>query len=128
MKRARRWITLHRYFLNTSRNKSLFEAQLSTERLDHPHTFIHLFLWYGCLFVVVEGYVAEGLADLRVDAALADEAKVALLRRCRNATFHYSEAYIDPRVEAVLAEAGFVAWVRELHDALSAFFLSEEPT
>ena len=101
MKRAHRWMTLHRYFLTASRNKVLFELELSENRLDHPHTMIHLLLWYGCLFAVLEGYGEEGLVDPKTDGLMADAVKFDLLRRCRNATFHYSKQYIDPRVEAI---------------------------
>lgn len=127
MIRAHRWITLHRYFLNASRNNALFERELTENRADHPHAMIHLLLWYGCLFVVVEGYAEEKLTDPNVDVLVGDTAKLDLLRRCRNATFHYANQYLDPRVEAVLVEPGFVAWVRELHESLGAFFLSDDP-
>jgi hypothetical protein len=124
---AHRWITLHRYFLNASRNKSLFEQELEAGRAGEPHALIHLLLWYGCLYTVVEGYREEGISDVLTHALLQDDTKVQLLRRCRNAVFHYAKDYIDPRVDAVFSADGFVSWVRDLHAALSTFFLAEHP-
>lgn len=115
--------TLHRYFLSASRNKSLFETELTAGRADAPHAFIHLQLWYACLFVVLEGWEAEVIVDPDVDLYRSDEAKVRLLRRCRNAVFHYAPDYIDPRLQAVFAEPDFVEWVRAIHDAAGAYFL-----
>jgi len=125
MKNAQRWITLHCYFLNASRNRSLFEQELEAGRAGEPHSLIHLLLWYGCLYTVVEGYRQEAIDDPSTNALLHDNIKVQLLRRCRNAVFHYAKDYIDPRVDAVFVAEGFVAWVRDLHGALSTFFLSD---
>jgi len=124
---AHRWITLHRYFLNASRNKSLFEQELEAGRAGEPHALIHLLLWYGCLFTVVEGYREEGVSDVLTNALLQDDTKVQLLRRSRHAVYHYAKDDLAPRVDAVFSADGFVSWVRDLHAALSTFFLGECP-
>jgi hypothetical protein len=116
-------LTLHRYFLNASRNRSLFLTKLQEGAVDHLHTMIHLDLWYGCLFVVVEGWRRERMRDDAVTALLRDSAKLALLGGYRNAVFHYGPDYIDPRQEKLFADPDFVEWVAELHDAMSDFFL-----
>jgi uncharacterized protein DUF4279 len=117
--------TLHRYFLNASRNRSLFIAKLQNGAVDHPHTMVHLDLWYGCLFVVVEGWRKKKIRDEAVTAFLRDRAKVALLEGYRNAVFHYGSNYIDPRQEKLFKDEAFVDWVSGLHDAISNFFLRE---
>lgn len=42
-------LTLHRYFLNASRNRSLFLQKLQADEEEHLHTQVHLDLWYACL-------------------------------------------------------------------------------
>ena len=118
-------LTLHRYFLNASRNRSLFLQKLQSGDFDHPHMRVHLDLWYACLFVVVEGWRREKIRDHAVTALLRDTKKVKLLEGCRNAVFHYESSYTDPRQEKLFRDPGFVEWVSALHDAISNFFLRE---
>ena len=119
--------TLHRYFLNASRNRSLFLSQLQRDELDNPHTRIHLDLWYGCLYVVIEGWRAERIDDPATTELLRDEKRVKLLAGNRNATFHYHRDYTDSRTAALYADRGFVQWINALHDAMSDFFLRKVP-
>jgi hypothetical protein len=119
-------LTLHRYFLNASRNRSLFLSrleELGEKAFAHPHTRIHLDFWYGCLYVVIEGWRQESITDAATDTLLLNKKKVNLLRESRNATFHYHPKYIEPRVDAVYSDEEFVQWVHALHDAMSDFFL-----
>ena len=116
-------LTLHRYFLNASRNRSLFLKKLQKGELDHLHTAVHLDLWYGCLFVVIEGWRKEGINDPAVRALLRDGTKRGLLEGYRNAVFHYHPDYVDSRREAVFRSVEFVEWVSALHDAISDYFL-----
>ncbi len=46
-------------------------------------------------------------------------------RGFRHDTFHYQSDYVGMREQAVFGDADFVAWLRDLHDALSQFFLAE---
>jgi hypothetical protein len=120
-------LTLHRYFLNASRNRSLFLQKLQAGELDHLHTTVHLDLWYGCLFVVVEGWHKEKINDHAVTALLRDVQNRKLLEDYRNAVFHYHPNYVDSRRDAVFRSAEFVEWVNALHDAISSYFLGTEP-
>ena len=119
-------LALHRYFLNASRNRSLFLQKLQADELAHLHTQIHLDLWYACLFVVVEGWRREKIRDQAVTTLLRDTKKLALLEGYRNAVFHYGSSYIDARQEKLFKEPNFVEWVWALHDAISDFFLQDE--
>jgi hypothetical protein len=118
-------LTLHRYFLNASKNHSLFLRQLQTGKQDHPETRIYLELWYACLFVVVEGWRKEAIRDNAVTAFLRDKKNLALLKGCRNVVFHYERAYTDARLEKLFADEDFVEWVNGLYAAISDFFLRE---
>jgi hypothetical protein len=119
-------LTLHRYFLNASRNRSLFRQKLLAGELDHLDTRVHLDLWYACLFVVVEAWRRERIDDQAVTALLRNRKKAALLEGYRNAVFHYDPSYISPRQEKSFRDDAFVEWVNRLHDAISDFFLQNE--
>jgi hypothetical protein len=126
MENVSRYLTLHRYFLHASRNRSLFLAELQGGDLEGPRTRLHLELWYACLVPVLEGWRKEKIKEAAVTAFIRQNRKVELLRRCRNAVFHYSPHYLDERTEGLMAEVGMVEWVHGLHDAISAFFLAED--
>jgi hypothetical protein len=125
-RRLSRYLTLHRYFLHASRNRSLFLAELQDGDPEGPRARLHLELWYACLVPVLEGWVKEKIDNPAVAALTGEARKMRLLRRCRNAVFHYSPHYLDERTEELMAEAGMVEWVHGLHDAISAFFLAED--
>jgi hypothetical protein len=116
-------LTLHRYFLAASCNKSLFQTELSNGRADQPHALIHLLLWYGTIYVVLEGWRVEKLTDSTVAKYTSDTVKCELLRQGRNAIFHYNSDYIDKRILSIMQDPDFVEWAHGLHDAIGAFFL-----
>jgi hypothetical protein len=119
-------LTLHRYFLNASRNRSLFLEKLQAGEGEHLHAQVHLDLWYACLFVVVEGWRKERIRDQAVTDFLRDTKKRALLEGYRHAVFHYGPSYIDSRKEKLYQDSDFVEWVWGLHDAISDFFLRQD--
>jgi hypothetical protein len=119
-------LTLHRYFLHASRNRSLFLAELQDGDPGGPRARLHLELWYACLVPVLEGWTKEKINNAAVTAFMRQNRKVKLLRQCRNAVFHYSPCYLDERTRGLMAEVGMVEWVHGLHDAISAFFLAED--
>src|SRR6266542_4047869 len=104
-------LTLHRYFLNASRNRSLFMQKLDEEELDHLHTVVHLDLWYACLYVVVEGWRRKKIDDAAVTESLRHGKNRSLLESYRNAVFHYHPDYVDSRRAAVFKSTEFVGWV-----------------
>jgi hypothetical protein len=123
---ALRYLTLHRYFLHASRNRCLFLAELQGVDPAEPRARLHMELWYACLVPVLEGWRAEKINNAVATAFIRQSRKVTLLRRCRNAVFHYSPEYLDERTHELMTEAGMVEWVHGLHDAISAFFLAED--
>jgi len=72
-------------------------------------------LWYGMLYVMVEGWQKAKLSDPEVDILLASR-NTELLRRFRNGMFHFQtdhwlpkkfSAFLDPKNKTV-------EWVRNL--------------
>jgi hypothetical protein len=126
MKNVSRYLALHRYFLQASRNRSLFLTELQGGHPEGPHTRLYLELWYACLVPVLEGWKTEKIQEAAVTAFIRQKRKVKLLRQCRNAVFHYSAHYLDERTEELMTEEGMVEWVHGLHKAISAFFLMED--
>ena len=62
---------------------------------------------------VVEGWNALDLHDAEIDGLLTS-ANVEHLRRYRNGTFHFQQAYLDPRVTEIMGSPDSVDWVRRL--------------
>jgi hypothetical protein len=93
--------TLHRYFIVADKMRHLFDRF----HLDHPglgvdsddwtEASVFMNLWYGTLFVVVEGWRKLRLDDASVDACLARETMVRRLEAARNGTFHFKSKYWD---------------------------------
>jgi hypothetical protein len=82
-------------------------------------------VWYSLLFVVVEGYIELSCQDAEVNALLANEDYVNLLKRFRNATFHYQADFLSPKLGDFLAAEGSSKWIQSLNRALKAFFERE---
>jgi hypothetical protein len=101
---------LHRYFLHASRNRDLFVAEQtrSPHLLHKDRSRAHLELWYACLITVLEGWKREKINHAPVTEMARDHRKIDLLKKYRNAVFHYSPDYDDPRFVAVSEEADFV--------------------
>jgi hypothetical protein len=45
-------------------------------------------IWYGLLFVVIEGWKQSGLVDAEIENLLKNTSNVAKLKRFRHAVFH----------------------------------------
>lgn len=77
--------------------------------------------WCASLFVVVEGWEANRFSDSVIDQLLTHPADYkALLRRFRNAVFHYQPALIEPRMGNFLRSDNM--WSFTLHDEFCRFF------
>jgi hypothetical protein len=85
--------------------------------------FLYMSYWYGGLYVVIEGWQSLGLSDPKIDKLLSSE-NVPLLKRYRNATFHYQKKYYDDRfVDFMSKGKDVVFWVRELNRQFGRYFL-----
>jgi hypothetical protein len=82
-------------------------------------------LWYGELYVVVEGWKELDLSDPTVDSLL-QSSNVELLRRYRNGVFHFQREYFDERFLGLIRDGqDAAAWVLDLNQSFSAFFLNK---
>ncbi len=84
-------------------------------------------VWYALLYVVVEGYKELGLPFAPLDEVLASADYVDLLRRFRNATFHYQADPLSDKLIDFLAKDDSENWIRELNKRLGAFFMQALP-
>jgi hypothetical protein len=83
-------------------------------------------LWYGTLFVVVEGWQEAKLSDPEIDRLLASP-NVPLLKRFRNGMFHFqSDQWLSPKLSDFFdPKNNTVAWVRALTREFRRYFLAE---
>jgi hypothetical protein len=80
--------------------------------------------WYASLHVVIEAWDELGFTDPVVDRLLAHPMDYRrLLRRYRNAVFHYQDSVLSPKIVELLETGGVhVYWVRALHDEMVRAF------
>jgi len=84
---------------------------------------LYMSLWYGELYVVIEGWKELGLSDRAVDALLASP-NVDLLKRYRNGAFHFQKNYFDERfLEFIRDGKDAAAWVGDLNRAFGDYFI-----
>jgi hypothetical protein len=122
--------TLHRYFLHADfmRRHWVDDVRVNGAHLPDSGTpagirqFCYLSYWYGALHVVAEGWRDLRLTDPVVDPLLASE-RIGLLRRYRNGTFHFQDAYFDGRILDLIMDDGSAQWVNDLHQAIGAALL-----
>jgi hypothetical protein len=119
-------LTLSRYFVWADAMRKHFEETLKRNGpdLEGPggiYVAMYMSLWYGCRYVVVEAWQSLGLRNSRVDDLLASP-NVELLRRYRNAVFHYQKELWPEKFMAFLREGESTAvWVRTLHNAIDDY-------
>lgn len=128
---------LFRYFMAASLMSQEFYQHLGDPKdrpnpNDNPAAFLigkaglKMCLWYGMLFVVVEGWREAQLSDREIDRLLASP-NVEFLRRFRNGMFHFqSDGWLPDKFNEFFdPKNGTVDWVRSLTTELRRFLLSE---
>jgi len=86
---------------------------------------MYMSLWYGCLYILIEGWRTLRLENQEIDALLRSS-NVNLLRIYRNATFHYQKDYLHEKYMTFLREGEATAtWVRAIHNAFAGYFARE---
>jgi hypothetical protein len=124
--------SLHRYFMWANKMRILFCNEISerssiSERLWYDNPGMFMSMWYGMLYVVVEGYKELGVHDAKIDQLLSSQ-NVELLRRYRNGVFHFQRDYFDERFLNFIKESeATVPWMHELTSSFSDFFLRQRP-
>ena len=121
---------LHRYFIWADRMRFHFDQELKKRASFLPDTFeleveefMYISLWYAQLYTVIEGWKELGLKDDVVNALIAQNDYIELLRRYRNGVDHFQKDYFDSRFTSFVAQSGSAIWARDLHQALSRYFL-----
>jgi hypothetical protein len=94
---------------------------------QHESKVMMLTVFYGLIFVVVEGYRELQLKDETIDALLTNSDFVDHLRRFRNAVFHFQKVPLDERLVKFLDMQGSEVWIRELFRAFDKFLMRELP-
>jgi hypothetical protein len=131
-------VCLHRYFIAANRLRTYFKDRLAQNpppaspeeerlrwwlRANIDDVGIFMAHWYGSLYVVIEGWKELGLSDPKIDLMLTSP-HVEELRRYRNGTYHFQKDYFDSRFTEIMADSSSsVAWVHQLTDAFSEYFL-----
>jgi hypothetical protein len=121
-------LSLHKYYIRANRMRSDFDeffaaGKTSEEIVENLDAMNYLLLWYGCLYVVIEGCVHLGLKDDEVEGLLSSD-NVSLLKGVRHDTFHYQNSYDPPRTVKLLCKPDVVEWIRKLNRELGRFFHS----
>lgn len=80
--------------------------------------------YYGALYVLIEGWETIAFRDPIIEQLLSHQSGFKeLLRRFRNATFHYQPELLDDRLLGLLKrKEEHVEWVVALHDEFLRFF------
>lgn len=119
--------TLHRYYLNANRMRTHFDKTLENKSNKSKHIFeiesrMYMELWYGLLYVVIEGWEELKLHDSKIDPLLSSNNK-HLLKGVRHSVFHYQKEYNEKRFNKFCKESTTVEWVRTLNQELGRWFL-----
>lgn len=121
--------SLGRYFIWSDKMRHEFHVLIASNKGDDDMVFleyVHLYMsyWYASLYVVIEGWQAMNLKDDAINGLL-DSPYLDLLRRYRNAVFHFQKRFSDKRfMELMLAGEESVDWVRNVHSEFGRYFLS----
>lgn len=130
---------LFRYYMSMSLARQEFYRFLPEARLhDNPtdpaqagmeflvtKAGILMQIWYGLLYVVIEGWEQAGLKVAEIDGLLTETDKVAKLRAFRNAVFHFQRQFLPTKQEGLFADRSMVEWITKLSDAYKRVMMIE---
>jgi hypothetical protein len=119
------------YFLKHLHDEQYWRALQSYPIMGYVAMFhfgppgIGMAYFYSAMHVLIEAWKELGCSDPKIDSLLASPF-VDLLRRFRNATFHFQRDFVSAKWAAFI-EAGEESstWIGELRDAFSDFFMRE---
>lgn len=85
------------------------------------------FQWLASEYVAIEGWLSLGLsANAITEFIKNNENTVDLLRRARNAVYHYQKEPLDERLETFVNDSSRIVWAAELHRKF-LIYLNEYP-
>lgn len=94
---------------------------------EHTSMVCRMQVWYSLLYVVVEGYRELGQHYEPLEEVLAKGEYVELLRRFRNATFHFQGDPLNDKLINFLNEKDSETWIHDLNKKLEAFLTQALP-
>jgi hypothetical protein len=128
---------LFRYFMAASLMRQEFDRHLRDPKEmelvgDDPMRFLiskaglKMCLWYGMLYVVIEGWREAQLSDPEVDRLLASP-NTELLRRFRNGMFHFQkDQWLPTKLSDFFVPTNqTVEWVRAVTTELRRYLMTE---
>lgn len=122
-------ITLHRYYIWANKLRVDFQnilknkGKLSKAKYD-IEALMYMSLWYGMLYVVIEGWQNLKLNDEIIDKLLKSQ-YTNLLKRYRNGVFHFQKKYKDERFDNLDKEKDAVKWIVDVNKEFGRFFLEK---
>jgi hypothetical protein len=122
---------MRRYCQEHIRDEQYWRALRAHPEMAYPVVFhlgppgIGMSYFYSAMYVLVEAWKELGYHDAKIDSLL-DSPLLDLLRRFRNATFHFQRNFVSGKW-ADFIEAGEESsqWIQELRNAFSDFLLRE---
>ena len=128
MASEQRMLSLYNYFAWADHMRRLYEASLnSPESLPgrgDPTTWVTMSYWYSGLYVIVEAWQEnlKGLEDKRIDSLLQKQDLVKLLKKYRNATFHYQpKLFHSKHIDLMKKGEEARNWIENVHKAFGDF-------
>ncbi len=94
---------------------------------EHGSMICRMQVWYSLLYVVVEGYRELGQKHEPLEEVLAKTEYVDLLRRFRNATFHFQADPLNDKLLDFLEKEDSEVWIYDLNKQLEAFLMQALP-
>lgn len=94
---------------------------------EHASMICRMQVWYSLLYVVVEGYRELGQKYEPLEEVLAKGEFADLLRRYRNATFHFQADPLSEKLISFLEKEDSEVWIRDLNEQLEAFLRNALP-
>ena len=122
-------ITLHRYYIWANKLRVDFQnilknkGKISKAKYD-IEALMYMSLWYGMLYVVIEGWQNLKLNDEIIDKLLKSQ-YTNLLKRYRNGVFHFQKKYKDERFDNLDKEKDAVKWIVDVNKEFGRFFLEK---
>jgi len=127
----RELISLHKHWLNADAVKQFVTSKVEGGKNMNENilkeaqmlsSFSRLTVFYGLIYVVIEGYKELKYSNDAIDKLLNNEEFVDSLRLFRNSTFHYQKEPISEKALKFLELPESENWIRQLNLAFIAFF------
>jgi hypothetical protein len=123
-----RFIAWARYLfwaeINKNKLEELFDSTDDSEKISTGDFIAYSSLWYGSLFVVIEGWETLKLKDDTINDLIVEHDDLkTLLRRYRNGVYHFQPKLLDNRFVAFgSSKDNSYLWAKLLHEEFVRYF------